>query len=71
MTKLLYVHGSPRNSNSHSNKVAEAFLAARRSARPGLVIDTPDLWREALPEFDGDSAAAKMTFFGDGTRGGA
>ena len=66
MTKLLYVQGSPRNSNSHSNKVAEAFLAARRSARPGLVIDTLDLWREPLPEFDGDSAAAKMTFFGEG-----
>ena len=71
MTQLLYVKGSPRSSNSHSNKVAEAFLAARRTARLGLVIDTLDLWSEPLPEFDGDSAAAKMSFFGEGTLAGA
>ena len=33
---------------------------------PDLAIDTVELWNEDLPQFDGDWAAAKMTFFGEG-----
>ena len=65
--KLLFVKGSPRGASSHSTKIAEASLAAYRSKNPSAVIDEIDLWQAPLPEFDGDRAAAKMTFFGEGT----
>lgn len=64
--KLLYVKGSPRGASSQSTKVAEATLAAYRKKNPGATIDEIDLWQTPLPEFDGDRAAAKMTFFGEG-----
>ena len=68
--KLLYVKGSPRGTSSQSTKVAEAALTAYRSKNPGATIDEIDLWQVPLPEFDGDRAAAKMSFFGEGTLAG-
>jgi FMN-dependent NADH-azoreductase len=68
--KLLYVKGSPRAEESTSAKVAEAFLQAYVAKNPKAKIDEIDLWKEALPEFDGDKAAAKMSFFGEGTLDG-
>lgn len=65
--KLLFVKGSPRGASSHSTKVAEAALTAYRSKHPSATIDEVDLWQTRLPEFDGDRAAAKMSFFGEGT----
>jgi FMN-dependent NADH-azoreductase len=69
--KLLYVKGTPRGEKSTSARVAEAFLTAYRAKHPTAQIDEIDLWREPLPEFDGDKAAAKMSFFGEGTLDGA
>ena len=69
--KLLFIRGSPRGASSQSTKVAEASLAAYRSKNPGAKIDELDLWQTPLPEFDGDRAAAKMSFFGEGTLKGA
>ena len=69
--KLLYVKGSPRAEKSTSGRVAESFLAAYRSSHPGAQVEELDLWKEPLPEFDGDKAAAKMSFFGEGTLEGA
>jgi FMN-dependent NADH-azoreductase len=69
--KLLFVKGSPRDEKSTSARVAESFLAAYRAKNPNAQIDEIDLWQEALPEFNGDSAAAKMSFFGEGTLDGA
>ena len=66
MTKILYIAASPRGAMSQSGKLAEAYLAARQAAQPEIRIDRLDLWRADLPEFDGDKAAAKMTFFGVG-----
>ena len=66
MTKLLHIAASPRGEASQSNKLAEAYVAARQAADPRLEVDRLDLWRADLPEFDGDKAAAKMTFFGVG-----
>lgn len=63
--KLLYVKGSPRGEKSLSAQVAAAFVDAYRSKHPDAVIEEIDLWKTALPEFDGDRAAAKMSFFGD------
>jgi FMN-dependent NADH-azoreductase len=56
---LLYLESSPRKDRSHSIKVAEAFLAGYRKAHPTDHIDRVDLWREALPRFDGDMLNAK------------
>ncbi len=69
--KLLFVKGSPRAEKSTSSRVAESFLTAYRDKNPGAQIDEIDLWQEPLPEFDGDRAAAKMSFFGEGTLDGA
>ncbi len=66
MTKLLHIIASPRDVDSKSNALALAYIEAQRRADPDLTVDTLDLWREPLPEFDGDQAAAKMTFFGVG-----
>jgi FMN-dependent NADH-azoreductase len=71
MSKLLYIIGSPRQDASRSGAVAEAFLAAWRRAEPGLDVSVLDLWREPLPEFDGDKAQAKMTVITGGTPEGA
>jgi len=70
MTKLLHILASPRGIASQSNALAAAYIDARRIAEPGIEIDTLDLWAENLPEFDGDKAAAKMTFFGVGEMDG-
>lgn len=63
MKRLLFVRGSPRGANSDSGKVAEAFLADRQDR----AVDTIDLWKENLPEFDGDKASAKMTVITGGS----
>lgn len=65
--KLLFVKGSPRGEKSTSTRVADSFLSAYRAKHPDAQIDEIDLWQEPLPEFDGDKAAAKMSFFGEGT----
>lgn len=69
--KLLYVKGSPRGERSRSAQVATAFVEAYRAQHPAAEIETIDLWQTALPEFDGDRAAAKMSFFGDPAMNGA
>lgn len=69
--KLLFVKGSPRGSSAHSTKVAEAYLAGFQRNNPHATVEEIDLWHTPLPEFDGDRAAAKMSFFGEGTLEGA
>lgn len=65
MKKLLYIKASPRAEKSNSIKLADEFLAAYQQKHPDAVIDVIDLWQANLPEFDGDSAAAKVSFFGE------
>jgi FMN-dependent NADH-azoreductase len=71
MTKILHIQASPRGADSRSNEIARARIEMLRKQDPRLEVDTIDLWREPLPEFDGNSAAAKMTFFGVGELDGA
>jgi FMN-dependent NADH-azoreductase len=71
MSKLLYVVGSPRGGASRSGAIADAYLTALRAQGPEPEVDVLDLWREPLPEFDGDKAAAKMTVIGGQTPEGA
>ncbi|MEO3416280.1 NAD(P)H-dependent oxidoreductase [Roseovarius sp. CAU 1744] len=69
MTKVLHIIASPRGETSQSTKMAEAYLNAATQADPSMTVDTLELWKEDLPEFDGDKSAAKMTFFGVGEMG--
>lgn len=61
MTKLLHVVGSPRQDQSRSAAIAAEFIEVWRARDRSLEVDHLDLWREPLPEFDGNFAAAKMT----------
>lgn len=69
--KLLVVKGSPRGASSKSGEVAAIYIEAYKARNPTAVIDEIDLWQAPLPEFDGDRAAAKMSFFGEGSLEGA
>jgi FMN-dependent NADH-azoreductase len=66
MTKLLHISASPRGEKSKSRALALAYIEKCLSADPLTEVDTLDLWKAPLPQFDGDWAAAKMTQFGEG-----
>ena len=67
MKKLLYIVGSPRESASESSNIANAFVKQYKETNPGAVVDELNLWKEKISAFDGNKAAAKMTFLGFGT----
>lgn len=60
MSSLLYIKASPRGADSKSTAVANAYVAALRERLPELSVDTLDLAKEKVPDFDGDKIAAKM-----------
>lgn len=57
--RVLHVVSSPRGADSSSVAVAEAFLDAYRAHRDDVEVDTLDLWREELPEFDPSTIGVK------------
>jgi FMN-dependent NADH-azoreductase len=59
MAKLLYIRTSPRGERSHSNAVGDAFVEAYRAAHPGDEVVVWDVFRMALPTFDGFALQAK------------
>ena len=59
MARLLYVETSPRKERSASTVVAKAFVEEYRKTHPDDEIDTLDLWRTTLPEFNGEVIDAK------------
>lgn len=59
MSKLLYVEVSPRKDRSASIEVAQSFISAFLEKDPENLVETLDLWRLTLPEFDGDRINAK------------
>lgn len=67
MKKLLHIISSPRGEKSKSGAIAQEFLKQYKLLNPDAVIDELNLWDGSIPLFDGDKAAAKMTFFGEGT----
>jgi FMN-dependent NADH-azoreductase len=71
MKKLLHIIGSPGKTGSGSEAIATEFLKHYTMSNPDAVIDTLNLWDGSVPAFDGDKAAAKMTFFRDGALEGA
>jgi FMN-dependent NADH-azoreductase len=64
MARLLYIQASPRGGDSKSLQLADSYLADVRANNPELEIDTLNIWSEALPAFDGDKVAAKMSVIG-------
>ena len=70
MPRLFHLRCSPRDS-SESSAGAEAFVTRFRQARPGWDIDVMDLWREPLPEFNGDALNAKYARLGGRSFNGA
>jgi len=64
MAKVLYIKGSPMEERSYSNKVADEFLSAYKESHPDDIIDTMDLWKEKLPEFDITAASGKYKIMG-------
>jgi FMN-dependent NADH-azoreductase len=65
MKTLLHVKGSPRGDLSISGQLGASFVEAYRAAHPDHTVDELDLWAAGLPEFDGDSSAAKLSYFGE------
>jgi FMN-dependent NADH-azoreductase len=65
MKKLLYIKCSPRGTSSKSTQIADAYLPAYKERYPDAEIEELDLFELKLPEFDGDAAASKMSFFGE------
>ncbi|WP_206952738.1 FMN-dependent NADH-azoreductase [Trinickia acidisoli] len=59
MADLLHIEASPRKTRSASLEAARAFIDAYRLSHPSASIDTLDLWRVPLLEFDGDALDAK------------
>jgi len=59
MPKLLHIVSSPRGDRSASTTVARTFVDAYKSAHPGDEVETLDLWKAALPEFDGPTIQGK------------
>jgi FMN-dependent NADH-azoreductase len=58
LPKLFHLRASPRR-DSASSAGADAFVARFEETHPGWDIDTLDLWRESMPEFDGAALEAK------------
>ncbi|TDU26507.1 FMN-dependent NADH-azoreductase [Panacagrimonas perspica] len=56
---LLHVEASPRKDRSASLEVARSFVDALKANSPGLAVDTMDLWKTTLPEFDGAALQGK------------
>ena len=59
MSKLLHIEASPRGERSASITVAQRFLDAYRAKNPGDTVETLDIWKTSLPEFNGDTIDAK------------
>jgi FMN-dependent NADH-azoreductase len=59
MSKLLHIQASPRGQRSSSITVARQFISAYRKKHPDDTVETLDLWRTELPEFDGATIDAK------------
>ncbi|MGY3451508.1 FMN-dependent NADH-azoreductase [Bradyrhizobium sp. USDA 4353] len=66
MPKLFHLVASPR-ADSESSAGARAFLDRFTQARPGFDIDEMNLWREHLPEFEGEILQAKYARMGGRT----
>jgi FMN-dependent NADH-azoreductase len=63
MPKLFHLSCSPR-ADSESSAAARVFVDRFRAARPDWDIDTMNLWKDHLPEFEGYVLEAKYARIG-------
>jgi len=56
---LLNIVTSPRNDQSASRALVDAFLHEYMTQAGDIVVDTLDVWQERLPEFDAKTINAK------------
>ena len=56
---VLTIVTSPRNDQSASRAVVDAFLREYKRQAGDTVVDTLDVWQEWLPEFDAETINAK------------
>ena len=59
MPKLLHIQSSPRGDHAASIIVASEFIKTYHAIHPGDSVETMDLWKAKLPEFDGAMLEAK------------
>lgn len=59
MSKVLYIEASPRKKRSASIEVARTFIEEYIKSHPKDTVNTIDLWKKVLPEFDGDVIDSK------------
>ncbi|MBC7840609.1 MAG: NAD(P)H-dependent oxidoreductase [Nitrospiraceae bacterium] len=59
MSKLLHIQSSPRGERSASITVASKFTESYKAAHLEDTVETVDLWKAELPEFDGAVLDAK------------
>jgi FMN-dependent NADH-azoreductase len=59
MARLMHIQASPRGSRSASQAVAARYIESYLTAHPGDTVETLDLWKAELPEFDGAVLDAK------------
>lgn len=59
MSKLLNIEASPREARSYSKAVADAFVGAYKASHKADNVETINLFKFKLPEFDGDILYAK------------
>lgn len=64
MKKLLFIEASPRGEQSYSAMIAHQLVERFTELYPDYIIDKVELWKENLPEFNGDAIAAKYAVLG-------
>ena len=57
--RVLNIVASPRKEKSASVAIVDAFLSEYKARVADLLVDTLDIWRERLPEFDTEAIDAK------------
>ena len=57
--KLLEIQSSPRGESSDSIALTKSFIEVCRSDDTSIVVDTLNVWRERLPDFDYEAIGAK------------
>ena len=59
--KLLHIIATPRDADSNTLKIANAFLETLRAKHPDLTTDVINLFNQDLPAVDGDNIESKYT----------
>lgn len=59
--KLLHIIATPRESQSNTLKIANAFIDSSKTKYPDLIVEAINLFNQNLPSVDGDNIETKYT----------